>query len=267
MALMLVLARPPGAWGWQGIDVAVILASALSGPFCLLLLPVTALRWWRSRARWQLVLMGVVAAGVVVQLGTLLTSPGARAGAPLGAGPRALATILAGQVFLGGLLGLRVYRHIGQLALWQQGPAVFAAASGGAALTGAALLRARNELRLLALFSGLLLATALAQPLINDVQPQWPLMAAGSGNRYFFFPILAWLLCLVSLLATSRGWPRWFAGAAVAALLVGVPLDWRYPPYADMGFAGYAARFEAAPPGTRVSIPINPNWQMVLVRH
>jgi hypothetical protein len=50
-------------------------------------------------------------------------------------------------------------------------------------------------------------------------------------------------------------------------LPVGICRDWQYKPFIDMNFQDAATAFEGAPPGTTISIPINPNWHMRLTKH
>jgi hypothetical protein len=49
---------------------------------------------------------------------------------------------------------------------------------------------------------------------------------------------------------------------------IGILRDVRQDTFQDSHFNDHAARFEAAPPGTAVSIPENPaGWSTVLVKH
>jgi len=58
-----------------------------------------------------------------------------------------------------------------------------------------------------------------------------------------------------------------FGALIVLALLpIGIWRDWQYKPFVDYDFKAFAADFERAAPGTKVSIPINPDWQMVLTK-
>jgi len=90
-----------------------------------------------------------------------------------------------------------------------------------------------------------------------------------AGGRYFFFPNLVLVVALVWTAVQ-----RWASLARIAAsgllavlLLVGVRLDWRYDPFPDLQFADHAARFESAPVGARITIPVNPEgWTMTLVK-
>jgi hypothetical protein len=59
--------------------------------------------------------------------------------------------------------------------------------------------------------------------------------------------------------------------AVVLALLLcqGIWRDWRIPPLTNLHFPQQAAAFEAAAPGTLVTIPLNPpseEWYMVLTK-
>jgi hypothetical protein len=61
--------------------------------------------------------------------------------------------------------------------------------------------------------------------------------------------------------------PRYAALAVLLFLPVGICRDWRYKPFIDMNFQDAATAFAGAPPGTTISIPINPNWHMRLTKH
>ncbi|MBM2812963.1 MAG: hypothetical protein HW416_3722, partial [Chloroflexi bacterium] len=89
------------------------------------------------------------------------------------------------------------------------------------------------------------------------------------GTRYYFLPSLALIATLVWMLGRSRpALARLTAGSLLGvSLLLGIPLDWRYDPFTDMRYAQHVARFENAPPGTRVVVPLNPDgWSMTLIR-
>ena len=59
---------------------------------------------------------------------------------------------------------------------------------------------------------------------------------------------------------------RYLQFACLLLSLVGIIADWKHPRFEDMKFAEHAARFEEAPAGQEVVIPINPNWEMQLVK-
>jgi hypothetical protein len=48
----------------------------------------------------------------------------------------------------------------------------------------------------------------------------------------------------------------------------GVVRDWRVPPMVDLHFAEHAQKFQQAPSGTVLVIPLNPpGWSMRLIKH
>jgi hypothetical protein len=56
--------------------------------------------------------------------------------------------------------------------------------------------------------------------------------------------------------------------ALACVLLVAVPASWKIKPYQDLEFKAHAARFESAPVGSVVEIPINPQgWSFKLRKH
>jgi hypothetical protein len=122
-------------------------------------------------------------------------------------------------------------------------------------------LKANLELRLFICFSALLLAASLKSPLISGPLPLWQLLELISGDRYWFFPSLAFLWSL--LWVATQQQPKLLRKLSLLALLLlcrGIPHDWKYPPFKDEHFAAYVQQFNAAAPGTTVAIPLNPGW-------
>jgi hypothetical protein len=105
----------------------------------------------------------------------------------------------------------------------------------------------------------------------GGVLEQWEqLQIPGVGNRYYFFPMLAFFASLIWLAANSAAVAKFARYSAIALLMllpIGILRDWQYKPFVDYDFKAFAADFEKAAPGTTVSIPINPNWRLVLVKH
>ena len=106
-AFLLTVATPPKSVLSRKVDLAIILLSGLTGPFCFFLLPIAAYLAYRDHESWRRVpvcLLGVCS--LVQAWALLLFSPTARAelGA-LGATPALFVRIIAGNVFLGSLIG------------------------------------------------------------------------------------------------------------------------------------------------------------------
>ena len=217
-------------------------------------------------ALWRL---GLVLLAVAVQVGFLMHMVGSgRSTAPLGAGPGLSA--LPGE---SGFPGRAVRRARGA---GHPGPAGVAVSPAPGrlqprrfALGLYACVVGQPILRKACLFARLVLAAALMHPQVSNDQQQWPLMALPFvGGRYWFFPMLACIGVVLALLAAGP-WPGRVVGAALLGIVAWhVPAEWPVWPFGDpTGFPSAARRFEAAPPGTRVSFPSRPQGaHMVLVR-
>lgn len=267
LAAMVVLATPSPAAGWRAFDVGALVVSGLSGPFAILVLLVALARYAVRRERWTLVLAGVAAACVALQLLSLTSGVGThRSKAPLGAGLRTLLAIVGAQVVTASMVGVRGYSAVVQA---YHGRALLAGiGAAGLVVVGYAVLRGPLELKLFVFFAFAALAAALLSPQVDSVRPQWPqMLGPGVGGRYYLLPGLAFIACLawLALRAPAR-WLRWAGRAALVVLIVvGVPLDFEYARYHDYHPDTEAAQFEQAPQGTRMIIPINPpGWSIQL---
>lgn len=271
LACMVVLAASSQRLLWRLFDIVVILLSALSGPFSILLTPIAAFRWWLRRENWAFILLLGLYTGAVAQAtAILITSPQSnRLHLSLGAAPELFLKILAGQVFLGALIGQKGYAWVSPFLNGYSLLLVLVASAGVAAcLYG--LLKGPLELRLFIAFAALIFGTSLLSPTASMTIPQWEaLCIPGNSARYWFIPMLAFVTLLTWLLrAKSSHQIRLVATVALAAMLIGIVLDWSHPAFADLNFRTYSNQFAAAPEGTKVTIPINPpGWTMDLIKH
>ncbi|ARV57584.1 hypothetical protein BZZ01_02115 [Nostocales cyanobacterium HT-58-2] len=270
LACMVVLATPSRLLVWQTFDIGVILLSALSGPFALLLAPIAAVVWWLRRSKWSwLLLLGLIVGAVVQGIVILLTGYPNRFHTPLGATPGLFAKILATQVFLGALLGQKGSKLVSSISFGHSIIAIFLTVAG-IALFVYCLLKAPLELRLFSVFAAGVFGVSLLSPVVSETIPQWWILwRPGTGVRYWFIPMLAFVTILVWLLGAKRP-PllRLTAKIALVTMLAGIIVDWRYPAFADLDFKNYSRQFVEAPIGTKVTIPINPpGWSMELIKH
>jgi len=271
LSLLIVLAAPPRGLAGAVFDALFLLLGGLSGPTCVLLLPIAALAWRHEPSRRRALVVLLVLLPAAVQLLTYLSTGGAgRVTTPLGASVAGFLRIVGAQIFIAGTVGAKVYTFLVRYG----GPLT----SSGTLLVGlvgllyvaGVLWRAQGvALRLFCLFGALALAAGLASPAIVEV-PRWQaLLTPNAGVRYYAPPILA-LLALLMWSACADPSPRFrrLSRLALAAvLLVGMPLDWRVAPRVDFDFAHHAELFDAAPSGTEVRIPIPPGWRMKLYKH
>lgn len=273
LAVLIILAEPSQRMAWRAFDVFWMALSGVSGPFVIALVPVALLRSAFDRGcRWRLVLLGVVVLCAAIQaLAVLTTSSATRPHPPLGATPHGFMAIVTGNVFAGAVIGLNHYSSVFAQPWWEPHRiALRATFVVGIAIFLYAAFRAGVELRLFVLFAWILLVASLLTPVLSLTGQQWPLLAhPGAGDRYYLIPMLAFLASAVWIMCRSRiKLLRLAAGAViVATILIGIPGDWSYPPYADFHPEQYAKILDRAAPGSRVVIPINPpGWDVELNR-
>jgi hypothetical protein len=262
LACILVLARPPRP-RWLAFDVAFLLLSGLTGPFCILLLPIAAMFWWLRRDSLRLVPIAILAATAALQLFTILqTGLAVRPKVGLDGTPTLFVDIVARRVFLGALLG--------QNTPVSYGPFVLAILTLlGIGLLIYSLLRTPLELKLFLAFTIVVFAASLTNPMVSTTVPQWPILKEAAGIRYWFFPMLGFVWALLWCAWDSRngGIVRLAASSALLCMTIGIIRDWSYPAYPDFQFQERARQFEVAAPGTVMNFPIYPpGWILSLTK-
>lgn len=265
LCLLILFSAAPNRWAGRAVDLIAVALISVTGPFCLLLLPIALVLWWSRRWLWTAVLTSILGAGCAIQLFTLANSlPACRPMDilnPLGI------RILAGQIFLFGALdGGSVLPHAGlqsTAALELAGLVFFA----GVVMTGYALWKGPTELKLFVVFAGLV-GVSVVRRLHCDSGWNWlSLMNTGFAVRYWYIPRLAVLAVLVWLIGCSRPlWVRTLGAVAIMAISLFAVTHWQYAPAPDYHWHYYAHLVERSPRGTTVWIPVNPpGWQFFLV--
>jgi hypothetical protein len=270
LACLVLLAEPAESLGWWIFDVVTLVLISVDGPMGILLLPVAAALWWKRPGRSAQGLCFALIPGAILQAAIIMTSKAQRSAAPNGANLTGFMHIVARQIILSSLLGVKRELHIFMRVPF----------AGEVLITIAGLLamlyavwRGPIELKLFIFFVSAVLVAALAHPLAAPAGAQWDTLGTpGAGNRYFFLPTIAFLAALLWIaIDSSVPRKRIIRAAAIVTLLVlpaGIRSDWRYGPFADLHFRGYARSFEQASPGTHMTIPINPpGWSMELSKH
>lgn len=261
---LLAFAASPATWFGRIACAGILLLGALSGPFALLLLPLVCVFWWFRRQRWSLVVLGLLAAGTLVQALLALRHPQQRFFQPLGASPALFARLIGGDVFVGTLLGS--HGNGGRVGLaW-----CLIALVLGSALIVYCLRHVSLEVRFFFGYCAIMLAAGLHTPAFHPTtEPLWPLLLQAAVRRYWFLPDLAVLFAVLWCAAFAQARAVRCIGLGFTILLcVGIAKDWRIPPMYDVGFHRTAAAFDAAPPGTHMTIPVFPGgiWKMDLVK-
>jgi hypothetical protein len=267
-ALLLLVASPPRGISGRLFDISILLLCGLTGPQCIFLLPIAIFLFWRHRDRWRCVAVGVLAVLCIVQSWGLLNGGfSSRPHDALGASPAMLVRILAGHVYLGALLG-------GNGLAMLSSPRVLVffvfVTIVGTSIAAICFVQSVEPMKIFLLLTAALLAASLISPTAYPPAggTMWQLLAGASGIRYWYFPMLAFawslLWCFQSRVVTLK-----IVSAVLLCLMCfGIVRDWRYPALEDLQFTQRAVGFEAAPSGTVVIFPQNPQgWNMRLVKH
>jgi hypothetical protein len=277
-AFLLVVAEPPNNRFERCCDLSLLALCGLTGPFCIFLMPVAIYMAIHRQGRWPLIVTAWLGIFCLVQAaGMLLVKPFAdplnhRASGLLGlhlsgADLALLVRMIAGEDFAGTLLG-------GNGLTLQPGHWAFAGlsavATGGVTLMTLAWLRAEREMKLLIVFSTMLLGAALLSPTVTSPTKLsvWMSLAQTPETRYWFFPTLAFAWTLLWAVQQRKVALRWISAALLCVMCFGVVRDWQRPPFGETAFEQSARSFEEAAPGTIVTIPLNPKgWSMQLEKH
>ena len=264
--LVLVAAPPPNRLARAG-DISIIVLCGLTGPFCIFLLVITIYIAWKrvNREPWLHACI-LAMCGVIQAYGLFFKSAAERSSGGLGATPALFVRMLSGDIYLGALFGPSGLAMV-------QGSGAFLVllfvAAGGTTLIVIVLRRSPFQITLFAIFAVMVLGATLISPTSSDSlgTPKWKLIAAAGAVRYWYYPSLVFLWCLVLGL---QGASRTLKGACALLLVLlcfGVALRWRRPAFQDTHFSDLARSFETAPTGTVKVFPENPDgWSFQLVK-
>jgi hypothetical protein len=247
-------------------DASVLAFAAFSGPFVLLLAPAAIWRQWYERtfaARRNCLILVI---GFIFAIFAIIGSGGQRFRTPLGASLRDGIRIVGGQFTIGFFWGEKAYASIVRQGWF--GVAAVASFLGLALIIFLILAYGKTESRYLVFIGFGSLAIALAAPIgaapgMTLWRTLWSI--PGNGQRYYLVPMAMLLFALSAL--TGRGKTRssrWIATALLLILAVaGVRNDWKLPAFTDFQFGKHIALYRALPPGSSVTVPINPpGWHM-----
>jgi hypothetical protein len=246
MILILISADPSSRGQWTH-DLLAAAAIGMTGPFCILLFPLFALRALMRRSRPSAALAAVVTACAAVQLLKLHGVPGTLVSTAPGVVPYRLILPLIGRriggsILVGSLQGSDTDQVIGSLV-------------GLLTLAGVAFLAFRpGPGRKVRAGLGLAFAFMLAGTLYRASNGFFLFFTPETRARYVYIPQLLAIWLLVVSAGKEGRVSRICALLCIWALLVNLP-RLREPAYTDLHWADYVPRIRA---GEAVSVPINP---------
>jgi hypothetical protein len=259
-AALVAFASSPRTWHGRLFDTVLLLVTALTGPYCVVLAPLVLGFWWVRRQRWTLVVFALTGIGALVQVVLVLHTH--RTKVALGASPELFLRMLGGNIVACAIFGSHAFAGKAPLLL------NLAAAFGGLGIYFYCLRRANPEWRFFLLYCGAVYVASLSSPLTAETKPAWELLVNSVSARYWFFPILAfvWAAAWCAVYAQNRAFKT--AGTCVMLFMsIGIVQDWEYGAFKDEHFANSVELMQEAKPGDHVVIPIVPEgWRMELVK-
>ncbi|MCX6717250.1 MAG: hypothetical protein NTU76_01055 [Candidatus Taylorbacteria bacterium] len=271
LMFLIIVATPPKKT-WQKFSDGFLLSIAgLSGPFVFFAFPVALVHAYLKSFRERISNLIIICVAFLIQAYSFLfiISDSMRLKVSLGAGLLNFFKILGLSVFINGLIGLDNKKYILDLTLWKNGKLPVIVSLIGIGLLMYVFWKAKNELRLFIIFAFLIFGASLITPQVSSTKPQWEAMASGGGvNRYYFFPVVAWVFSLTWLFFKGESKiMKSIAGLLlICLLLIGIPADFIWKPYKDYKFQEQVTKFKQLNPGESLTFKIYPNWEMPLVR-
>jgi hypothetical protein len=269
LSFLILVAAPPSSVAWRVFDILALVLGALTGPFCILLLPVALLVFWKRRSPWTLKLIIILSLGAGAQIAALLLTGRPSGHTTLGASWPGFCNIMAYQVFL------PVFPKADAIAGLADALSSALVLSALITIAGIVVMicifaRGSLEIRCLILFAALVLAASLASPLATHAGSQWKaLQLPGNVSRYWYVPRLT-IAAAALWLATApvHKASRYIAIVGLALIMLADILNWRLPPRNDLHFKLYVEAFNALPIGSSLRIPIIPSgWAMRLTKN
>ena len=235
---LLAFSVAPRSWRGRISDIVLFSIGALTGPFCILLLPSIAAYYWIRRQSWTLVVLGIMSVGAITQIVSLAHSARSSTGPPLGVGPVPLLRIIAGSIFVDSMTGSGgAYLRVWLLAI---------AAIGGVVILFWGWRSGPLAVRLYTTFAVFALVASLKDPLTPGNTARWEVLAGRDGLRYWFLPSLMFLWAAAWCAWGGRNILMRYAGLAVLLLTtIGIVRKWPYAPLLpESHFGADVARFK-----------------------
>lgn len=188
--LILVSAPPRNVTGWF-LDVVIVLLCGLTGPFCVLLLPIAIFRLWKGTDRRQWASVAVLSLACLAQAwGRLVIDRAGRHRSQLGVRPELFVRILSGKIYLGTLLGASQLSIFPGLRFFTF---LISVTIVGTAIVSICFAISNAEMKLFLLFSAAIFALSLASPVTFAPHglPEWLALAIAPTVRYWALPTLA----------------------------------------------------------------------------
>ncbi len=259
LSFLILIASPPQSRPGSWFDRIALSIGALTGPYCIMLLPIALIVAFYRRSSRTISQLAIVGVGALAQTVSLLIAGRPNLG-KLGASFPLFCKLV---VIRGFVPDLPASLRIARLLHLPIDSSIFSCCFviAALALTAWIFRHGSLEIRCALLFTAMMLAASLASPVVvNGGAEQWPtMMMPGVGDRYWFIPRLM-IVVAVLWIATQRvfKWARAAGAAMMLLILVSCAMHWHLLRAPGIYFDIYAHVFNALPVDAQLRIPINP---------
>ncbi len=261
----------------RSLDYLILMVSGLSGPFSILLTPVIAVHYISNYGqRNNNINKYVIVLGTaIIQFIVLLTHLESRQSMLYFPKLVELYEILHRQIIWGLLVGQNGYDWI--VMKIPSTHVFFGFTSLMACIIFVyTLIKADMSIKLMLLFGTLTLLSGVFLPTTTATKTMsvGDILANTYGIRYWFIPMIAWLVALVACCGNKNNIViRCISIFFIACMVLFTIKNYRfvhnyqYREYANLQFSSHAREFEVAKVGTVARIPLNPSgWYMNLTK-
>lgn len=266
--LSVIIADSPDTKLWKVHDFAVLILSALSGPFIVFIAVCQALKRISQHGSILEALKKMDAFDIIIGICTCIQTvailssfSSERSSAPLGSSIGLLANIISYRIIGGTFFANDSIITIGQQNILNL--VLFFVLSFTVVVL---FIRFGWRVRVAILFPLLLISFALAKPMMSTEGPQWPLFLSGGGERYFFITNFAFFCMIVFIISRIKA-GKFIIGILIVAMIPSFISYFRIAAMPEVGYRRDIATFKSLPSGETMDIRINPpGWKMTLIK-
>lgn len=268
--LSVIIATPPENYYDKIHDFTVLILCGLSGPFVIFLAPSLIIRRYVENGGIINAIKSIKIFDIVmafccfIQIVSILNAGGgSRSPAPLGASFELLSEIITRKLVFGAFFD-NTFSILTLSSLFFS-KVIFVAL---VLLIAYSIFTSSWRVSTIALFPIIMLAFALAKPMIDMTHPQWPpILNPGVGERYFFITNFCFFIFILFLINKLKTYKNIVIMLFMALITPALLISFNIPKLADVGYREDILKFQNAPSGESVNIRINPpGWSFDLIK-
>jgi hypothetical protein len=270
LSILILIAEPAYNFKWKIFDYFFIALSCVSGPFCIFLVPAAGLRYlWSSkeeRANLRSLYIVFILFTATQLIYLALNSDSSRMIQENRYNIGAFIKLITGQIYIASLIGQKGYSlflsHLHNLNNLISNSIIVLVFTVGSAISIFSFLKGKKELKIFIIFCLTTFVFSLIRPMVpsNEALSQWQIMAMpGSATRYYFLPMIAFLVSAFSLINKKNIKPVKLIGILIIIIFVmRLQFDFFYKPWPNYHYQNQIQKLKQKSTGEYMEIQIVP---------